>query len=202
MADYRTCNRRNENISIFHIAEGKIASYEAQQTDPALTRANLLVGQWTFHETIINSFTDIIKMTTIRDAKVTSGVYTGEYFVDGQNPSTQKPAIGAFHPDLNTYVILSGLTTDSFMDSYYFNINGTNVSNGCYYMYFPNTATLSPCYTLTGTKSTLVARAEALQEHNEALKMAEATGLQKALPVTPEEQAVIDNIQDMLSELK
>lgn len=187
----------NFNLVGCPYAQGKIDSYEGQQADPALVRATVLLGRWHLIATSNSQNSDSIDLTTITNQKANN-----EIVVQGTDVRTSKLAIGVFSPSLNAYTMMSEYSTD-VMNYYVFQTDGNNVLNGCFYLYQPSTESLlSSCLAINGTKSALVARAEALQENNGSNILAETVGVRKAFLVTPEDRVIIDNIQELMSRFK
>jgi len=119
-----------------------------QETDPALTNAKKLLGNWTFQYTIISTFTQQYLLTTVDTSNVNS---QGGYFVSGVD--AYGDAIGASHfPDNGYYALLDpGTYIDRFFT---FTIDG-NTASGCYYQISTSTGDISKCYTMWASKTAL-----------------------------------------------
>ncbi|HEX7465364.1 MAG TPA: hypothetical protein VF309_01900, partial [Usitatibacter sp.] len=122
----------------------------------------LVGGAWTYVYTIVSTFTDTMRFTSVD----TTPSATGTYYAHGTDQFGGL-VIGGYDPTVSTWLVVDpGVIIDQ---AYVFNFSDNNDVTGCYYQINPpGSANLSRCYSLFGFRSPAQADAPAAKTRADA----------------------------------
>lgn len=113
-------------------------SYNQQQTER-------LYGSWKFTYTIINTYSDIYKLRTLKASSVTPG----DYYLEGVN-GYNTPVIAGYNSQYKNFSLYD---PGDYIDQFYtFNFSNTTAVSGCYYLIDNSTDRMSDCYSMYGNR--------------------------------------------------